>query len=141
ERKYDLPQLLLGQRVKEIRLILAGISGNAQVAGAVRIDRFSGVMPGCQNVGPQFTRLLQQQPEFYVAVTADARIWGVSGPVFVDKVADYQPAEIGRKVGNVMGYLQMPRHHGGIVDGRSDPARMRGKEAHGDADDLVSLLL
>ncbi len=50
------------------------LRGHSQVAGAVRIDRFSDVMSGGQQLGPQFTGLVQQQAEFDVAVAAHAGV-------------------------------------------------------------------
>ena len=93
-RQQQVGQLILGQLVQHIALILAAIRAPQQaIALRRRIIGDPGIVPRGNVVIPQRHRPIQQRAEFQAAVAVDTGVGGVSGAVFRHEMIHHVPAE------------------------------------------------
>ena len=114
QREPGVGQLLLGQHIEHVALVLAGVQGLFQEKAAVFLFD-AGIVAGDDGVAAHEGRPVIEPPEFQIAVAVDAGIGGPALLVGVSKAVHHLAAELVGKVENVVGNPQPKCHAAGIL--------------------------
>src|SRR5262249_3939240 len=142
-------QLLRSQVIEEVRLVLGRVpTAKEEPAAGGGVLREPRVMAGRDRVAPDDARPLPERGELQPRVARGARDRGLAGEVRGDERGHDFTAELLLEVDDVVRNLQLPGGAASVRDvveraAAPGPARLGGMvpELHGQADDLVPLLL
>jgi len=146
-----MAELVLGEGIKEIRLVLGPILALLQMIGnPVSCADDTTVVACGEEIGSQSRCPPQQDVKFDVLVTTDAGVGSATAPVFGAKIANDRFLELSAKIDDQMGKTEFRRHLVRILDRSPSTAAAKfcrptkvgrkRKEAHCHADDLISLI-
>lgn len=116
QREARVGQLFLGQGVKEVRLVFAGITSTQESIDAVDLLN-SGVVAGGQRVGAQCQSPLLQETETDETVAPHARVRGSAGGVLGDEVVDNISLECFLGLNQVKRYAELTADAASPLDG------------------------
>ena len=88
QREQGVGQLLLGERIEDIALVLRPIHGLFQLPAAIGRLADPGIVAGGDEIAAQFPGPAVQPTEFQVAVAVDAGIGSASLLIGVHEAAD-----------------------------------------------------
>ncbi len=109
-------ELVLGQSVEEIGLILSWISA-AQKSKLAVGGAYSGIMPRRQQASAQVPCLLHEDAEAYEAIADDAGVRRSTGGVFPDEVVHHLALEGVASIDEVERYVEVVCHGASSVYG------------------------
>ena len=95
-------QLLLGQTMEEVALILARIDA-AQQLNPIARHAYPSVVPGDEMRSTQRRRVLRHDAELDFAIAPDVRIGGAAGAVFVQEMFEHLVPVLGGEIDRVQG--------------------------------------
>ena len=114
QREPGVGQLLLGQHIEYIALVLACVKRLfQQIPTVFPLD--PGIMAGGDGIAAQKDRPVIEMPEFQVAVAVDAGIGRLPLSVGIRKAVHHLTAELIGEVKNVVGNPQPKRHAAGVL--------------------------
>ena len=108
-------QLLLGQHIEHIALILAAVQRLFQQVPPVFSPFNADIVAGGDGVAAQEGRPVIEPPEFQIAVAVDTGIGRPPLPVGIRKAVHHLTAKLIGEVKNVVGNPQTKRHAAGIL--------------------------
>ncbi len=150
-------ELLLGQIIEGVGLILFFAYAPADGESAVRQPDNPGVMSGGYIIRPDGKAPAQKRLPFHITVTGDAGVWCTSLQIFFYEIIYHMAFELLPEIHHVVGNLQNLGHPPGILHRRQAAASLalspflRGASffrrvpavlpyLHGDAYDIIALL-
>ena len=141
-RHQRMGQLLLGQTVKGVGLILGGSGRPAQGVPAVFQTVDSRVVTGGDGVRPQIPGRFQHGLPLHIPVADHAGIGRSSLQVFPGKIIHHMAPELPVKIQHMVFNAQGPGHPGGIFNHRGLPAAVSSRlpGLHSGADHLIPFL-
>ena len=113
QRSQHMGKLALVQLVQHIALVLGG--GGTPQRPPVSPLFHQGIVAGCHKVKAVFQGIVQQRPEFQIAVAPDTGVGGAAAAVFRHKVVLDHPGKGLGKVQNPMGDAQHPADGGSVL--------------------------
>ena len=150
QRQAHMSQLLLGEVVQHIALILALIQPLfEQPAAGVRVLFHPGIVAGDYIFHAVGLRPVQQMVELHVFITINAGVWGAASLIHPDKLLDDLFPEVGGEVQHLVRDIQGKGHLGGVLDvlfraagvETGLPQHLVVGQAHGDAGAVVPVPL
>src|SRR5947209_10321428 len=148
KRKADETELGGGSGKQKITLVAPGIPGAIEPARAVGLGAGLHVVPSRQRVGAEIARNIKEIGEFDLLVAGDAGHRRRSAGIPLCKGNNDALAETGLEVEDVMGNAKTGGDVAGIAHVAAGTASLAARDSgavvvklHGDADDIIALLL
>jgi len=145
ERKHDRRELLLGQAMQEVRLVLGAVDGLEKLDLAVRGAPQARVVARGDAVGAERQRMVEERAELDLAVAEDVRVRRAPGLVVAQEQREHALAVFGGEVDRLEIDADDVRDRGRVDQVLAGRAVFVGivllPVLHEEADDLVALLL
>ena len=114
QRELGMSQLLLGQHIEDITLILAEIHRLFQKIPAV-LPLNPGIVAGGNGVAAHERRPVIEPPELQIAVAVNAGIGGAPLLIGLRKAIHHLAAELIGEVEHIVGHIQLISHAAGVL--------------------------
>ena len=148
QRELGVGQLLLGQHIEDIALILAEIHRFFQEIPAV-LPLDPGIVAGGDGVAAHQRRPVIEPPELQIAVAVNAGVGGLPPLVGRGEAVHDLTAEFVGEIEHIVGHIQLVRHAAGVLHilqraagaAAGDADVLVAVQRHGSADAVPPLLL
>ena len=127
-------QLVLGQHIEYVTLVLAGVQGLFQQIPAVFLLN-AGIVAGGDGIAAHEGRPVIETPEFQIAVAVNTGIGRPALLIGIGKSVHYLAAELIREVEHIVRHIQLAGHAAGILH----IVQRAAGAAAGEADVLVAV--